>query len=305
MSERASRIRIGNAPVSFGIFEPGFGKTRQLPYPEVLQMIAAAGYEGTELGPYGYLPTEPARLAEELRRHRLELASSFVPVALADPAALDDARREVLTVGRLLATQGVEEVIVADTGDARRIAEAGRSAPPWSESQWDQVARAFATLGRALREELGMRMVVHHHAGTYLETPEEIERMLGLTDPEEVGLLLDTGHYVYGGGDPLELMRRQASRVRYLHYKDVDADKLAEVHRERLDMHAAWRRNVFVPLGQGMVDFRSLSEGLRHQGYSGWIIVEQDTVADEQGRLSPDPLTGARASRVYLQQLGL
>lgn len=301
----AGTIRIGNAPVSFGVYEPGFGETKQLPYPQVLDAIAAAGYEGTELGPYGYLPTEPARLAEELDRRGLTLGSSFVPVSLADPAALAAATDEVLTVGRLLATAGVTEVIVADTGDPRRAAEAGRAPAGWTEAQWAQAARALEALAGALRRELGLGVVVHHHAGTYLETPAEIERLLELTDPAAVNLLLDTGHYVYGGGDPLRLLQERPERVTYLHYKDVDAQILAAARRDRLDMQTTWRRGVFVPLGQGCVDFPAITALLRQRAYSGWIIVEQDIVADEQGNLDPDPAVCAAQSRAYLRGLGL
>ena len=298
-------IRVGNAPVSFGIYEPGFGATKQLPYPAVLDQIAEAGYEGTELGPYGYLPTEAQALASELDERGLALASSFVPVALADPAALEAAVQEVLTVGRLLVSREVGEVIVADAGDERRAAAAGRAPRGWSDAQWDQAARALEALADALHRELEMTVVVHHHAGTYLETPAEVERLLARTDPARVNLLLDTGHYVYGGGDPLELLRAHPGRVTYLHYKDVDAELLSTVRREEIHMQQAWRRGVFVPLGRGCVDFAGITNLLRERGYCGWIIVEQDTVADEQGKLSPDPAVCAAQSRAYLRDLGL
>jgi inosose dehydratase len=305
MPDPSQLIRVGNAPVSFGVFEPGFGDTKQLPWPRVLDMIAEAGYEGTELGPYGYLPTDPTRLAAELRKRGLALGSSFVPIDLANPVSLEAAEREVLTVGRLLVTQDVQEVIVADTGDEPRQAAAGMSPPGWSELQWEQAARALERLGGALRRELGMRIVVHHHAGTYLETPEEIDHLLRVTDPEQINLLLDTGHYVYGGGDPLKLVQDHGDRVTYVHYKDLDAKKLEQIRAERTPMHAAWRQGVFVPLDEGCIDFEKLTDLLRGVGYGGWIIVEQDTVADEHGRLSPDPLECAKRSREYLRRIGL
>ena len=302
-----SHITIGNAPVSFGIFEPGFGETKQLPYGQVLDHIKQAGYDCTELGPYGYLPTDAARLAEELTRRGLTLGSSFVQLGfpLSGPGELDRAVEEVLTVGRLLATQSVDEVILADAGDAGRIAGAGRQPPGWSDQQWEQTAAALDTLARRLHQELQMRVVVHHHAGTYFETPAEIQRLLELSTEGMVDLLLDTGHYVYGGGDPLELMDRQAGRVKYVHYKDVDARRLARVREQELDMHTAWRQDVFVPLGQGCVDFPALTERLHMAGYGGLIIVEQDVVPDDSGKMTPDPLQCARASREYLRGLGL
>ncbi len=300
-----ARIRVGNAPVSFGIFEPGFGETKQLPWTRVLDAIAEAGYEGTELGPYGYLPTDPAVLRQELDRRGLSLGSSFVPVALGDPEAREGAVEEVIRVATLLAAMGVPEVILADAGDPARIRDAGRHSRGWTDGQWDTAIATIEAIERALRQRFGMRIVVHHHVGTYLETPEEVDRLLDRTEPGRVDLLLDTGHYVYGGGDPVELIRRRGDRVRYVHYKDLDAEKLAEVHREGLDMRSAWRRGVFVPVGQGCVDFPRLTALLRDRGYEGWIIVEQDTVADDEGRLDPDPFLCARQSRDALRRMGL
>ena len=300
-------VIVGNAPVSFGIFEPGFGETKQLAWGEVLDQIAAAGYAGTELGPYGYLPTDPALLGAELDRRDLALGSSFVPLAfpLVGQGQLERARQELLTVGRLLAAFGVQELIVADAGDAARIAAAGREPAGWDETQWQQTAGALAALAQTLDHELGMRIVIHHHAGTYFETPAEVQRLLELTTPGQVDLLLDTGHYVYGGGDPVQLLDQHAGRVRYVHYKDVDAGRLREVHRRELDMHTAWRQDVFVPLGRGCVDFAALTERLRAADYAGWIVVEQDVVPDDQGAMSPDPVVCARESREFLRGLGL
>ena len=302
-----SKIKVGNAPVSFGIFEPGFGETKQLPYGQVLDHIVEAAYSGTELGPYGYLPTDPGELDAELSSRGLALGSSFVQLSfpLFGPGELDRATEEVITVGRLLATQGVEEVIVADAGDAGRIAGAGLQPTGWSDLQWEQTASALQILARRLHQELGLRIVIHHHAGTYFETPAEIERLLASTTTGQVDLLLDTGHYVYGGGDPLQLMERHADRVKYVHYKDVDMARLVAVHEQQLDMHTAWRQDVFVPLGQGCVDFPALTERLHLAGYHGWIIVEQDVVPDDEGGMTPDPLECARASREYLRGLGL
>src|SRR5262249_31064700 len=154
--------------------------------------------------------------------------------------------------------------------------------------------------------QLGMRVVVHHHAGTFVETPDEIDRLLVATDPELVGLLLDTGHAVYGGADPLEVLRRHGDRVRYLHLQDVRAGELARVRTTGIAMAEAWRHGVFCPLGEGVVDFPRVVEALRSRGYQGWLIVEQDVVPDQAGRLEPEPFDSARRSRRYLrEQVGL
>src|SRR5262249_45490958 len=138
--------------------------------------------------------------------------------------------------------------------------------------------------------------------GTFVETPAEIDRLLAETDADLVGLLLDTGHAVYGGADPLDAVRRHKSRIRYVHLKDAKADELARVRASDVSMEEAWKRGVFCPLGAGVVDFPRVIEALRSGGYAGWLIVEQDIVPDAAGRLSPDPLESARRSRAYLRE---
>lgn len=301
-------MRIGNAPVSWGIYEAAMSTGNDYPFERLLGEIAEAGYEGTELGPYGYFPTDPALLDAALRRVGLKLGSSFVPVRLADPSALDGAIEEVLRVGRLLATQKVAEVIVADAMDDDRARIAGRAPAQasWSDDQWKQGLSALHQIAGRLHDELGMRVVIHHHAGTFLETPAEIDRLLAGTEAGRVDLLLDTGHYLYGGGDPVDCLRRHGKRIRYVHYKDVNAERLRAVHEEKLDLKSAWARGVFCPLGQGAIDFATLTEELRSHAYDGWVIVEQDVIPGPDGKLDPPPFDSARASRRFLRdQLGL
>jgi inosose dehydratase len=296
-------ILVGNAPVSWGVYE---ADRPNPPFAKVLDEIAAAGYAGTELGPYGYLPTHPPLLERELARRGLGLGSSFVPVPLEDPSARGRAVSTALEVARLLRSQHVRELILADDEDVERKAIAGRVAPDGSrgftDAQWREAAATVHAVARALGEELSMRVVFHHHAGTYVETPAEIDRFLHETDPELVGLLLDTGHAVYGGADVMDLVRRHRARIRYVHLKDARASEMAHVRASEVDMDSAWRRGVFCPLGEGVVDFPRVVEALRSAGYEGWLIVEQDVVPDEQGRLVPEPFESARRSRQYLRE---
>jgi inosose dehydratase len=295
--------RVGNAPVSWAVYE---ADRPNPPYATVLDQIAAAGYEGTELGPYGYLPTQPEILARELAARNLALGSSFVPVPLEDPRARARAVHTCLLVGRLLATQGVGQLIVADDEDPARARQAGRipddGSASWSDREWREAAATLHAIARALRDALGLRVVVHHHAGTFVETRDEIDRLLKETDPELVGLLLDTGHAVYGGVDPLDLVARHGARLGYVHLKDAREDELERVRTENVPMEEAWRRGVFCPLGAGVVEFPRLIEALRGRGYAGWLIVEQDVVPDAQGQLVPEPFSSARKSRLYLRE---
>ncbi len=295
-------IRIGNAPVSWGVYE---ADRPNPPFGRILDEIARAGYEGTELGPYGYLPTEAPTLARELESRRLGLGSSFVALPLEDASRRAASVAHALRVARLLATQRVGELILADDEDPERARIAGRvdedGRAGWSDAQWREAAATIEAVARALRDELNMRVVVHHHAGTFVETPAEIDRLLASTSPDLVGLLLDTGHCVYGGGQPLAVLKRHRGRVRYLHLKDARDSELRHVRSSDVSMSEAWKRGVFCPLGEGVVDFPRVIEALRSDGYSGWLIVEQDVVPDAQGRLEPDPSDSARKSRAYLR----
>ncbi|MBP9946778.1 MAG: TIM barrel protein, partial [Vicinamibacteria bacterium] len=255
-------------------------------------------------------PTAPEDLAKELDSRRLTLGSSFVPVALEDEAAREAVIAHALKVSGLLARFGVKELIVADDEDPRRAAHAGRipkdGSMGWSAAQWKTAIATLETVARRVKDEHGLSVVVHHHAGTFIETSEEIDRLLEGARPELVNLLLDTGHAAYGGGDPVDIATRHGARVKYVHLKDADATQLAHVRASDIGMSEAWKRGIFCALGQGVVDFKGVYAALARHGYDGWLIVEQDVVPDASGRLQPDPTESARASRKYLQEvLGL
>jgi inosose dehydratase len=151
-----------------------------------------------------------------------------------------------------------------------------------------------------VREEAGVGLVVHHHAAGFLETEAEIERLLADTDPERVGLCLDTGHLAFGGGDPVAFARRHAARVRHLHLKDVDEAVAARVRRDGLDYLEAVRAGVFTTLGEGGVDVGGVLDALAGAPI-GWAVVEHDRLSED----GPSPLESARTSRARLAALGL
>jgi inosose dehydratase len=296
-------MRIGNAPVSWGVYDPA-GKNP--PFGEVLDQIAKAGYEGTELGPYGYFPTSPADLKRELETRNLSLGSSYLALPLEDASRRAKSVEEALSVARLLASQGERALIVADDDEPGRAARAGRikdgDREGFDDREWSEVARTLHAVARALADELRMRVVVHHHAGTKIETRGEIDRLLHETDPELVGLLLDTGHAAYGGADPVEVLDAHRARVRYVHLKDCDRSELVRVRTSEASWEEATRRGVFCPLGKGVVDFSRFFERLKAMRYEGWAIVEQDVIRKPDGSVEPDPFFSAAASRSYLKE---
>jgi inosose dehydratase len=291
-------IRIGTAPVSWGVMEIDSWGARK-PYEDVLDEMAAAGYVGTELGPYGYFPTDSKQLIDELSTRGLSMVSGFVPLPLGHRQRHSSAIREVMNVAQLLSEAGSRVIVLADELNEARMSVAGRVTDEdrLDADSWSSAVELLIELGQRCRE-LGLATVFHHHAGTYIETPAEIERLCDAIDPDLIGLCLDTGHYYYAGGNPLDAVHHYKSRIRHLHLKDVRTLVLDSVRRDRIGYLDAIRRGVFCELGQGAVDFRSLLEELRKCNFLGWAIVEQDMDPATAGAA----LASALRSREYLRR---
>lgn len=298
-------LGVASAPVSWGIME-SVAFPKEYPFPRVLDEIAQAGYTGTELGPYGFLPTDPTSLRKQLEQRKLALCSAFVEVRLADKEALEVGLQQMERTAKLLRDAGCHLLILSDEKTKERCALAGRcfgtQQYSYSQQQWRVVKE---TVCRVLERcaKLGMRVAFHHHVGTHVETPEEIDTLFSLFSTEELGLCLDTGHCVYGGGDPQAVLERHIGRLLCLHFKDVDGTRLQEVRRKQLDFHSAVRQRVFAPLGQGVVDFSRLLDLVRKHNFEGWIVVEQDVL--EGGSNGAPPLANALDARRFLQGMGV
>lgn len=294
-------IKVGNAPVSWGVMEvAGWGE--QVPYGKVLDEIAEAGYVGTELGPYGYFPTEPDKLAAELSGRGLQLVASFVPVPLAHSERHEAGYREAMKVAQLLTQTGAPLIVLADEMSEARMAVSGRvneERDGMSDEQWDSAAQILERIAESCNEQ-GLGAVFHHHAGTYVETPKEIERLCESTDPDMLGLCLDTGHYFFGGGDPVDAVSMYGDRIRHLHLKDVQLPVLETARRDGIGFLQAVRRGVFCELGAGGVDLTRVIQDLTAGGYSDWAIVEQDV---DTRAADVRPFESAIRSRQYLKNV--
>ncbi len=294
-------IKVGNAPVSWGVMEvAGWGG--QIPFGKVLDEITEAGYAGTELGPFGYFPTEPNQLKSELSSRGLQLVASFVPIPLAHPDRHDVGYQEAMKVAHLLAQTGARLIVLADEMSKARMAVSGRvdeSRDGMSDSQWEGAAQILGSIAEACRE-LGLSAVFHHHAGTFVETPKEVARLCDSIDADLLGLCLDTGHYFFGGGDPVEAVRLYGARIRHLHLKDVQLPILESARRDGIGFLEAVRHGVFCELGEGAVDLNAVIQGLSAEGYSDWAIVEQDVDTRSEG---VKPFESALRSRQYLRDV--
>ena len=286
---------MANAPCSYGAFEITVGVLPDVPEAEsVLSAIASAGYEGTELGPPGYLG-DRLTLRKSLEDHGLALVGGYIPIRFSEPEHwTEDLAVMDATLDLFAAAGGTEaKPVLADGGSAERIRFPGRAAADRSigldEAGWARFAEGVAQACDLARTR-GFEPTFHHHTATFVEAPWEIERVLELTD---VGLLLDTGHLRLGGGDPTTALREWGSRINHIHIKDVHDEVLAGVIADAADMPEAWRRGVFCELGTGDVDLDSFFGELARSDYSGWLVVEQDMVPQ-----SPQDAADAAASQV-------
>jgi inosose dehydratase len=280
-------IRVASAPVSYGAFELTVGVSPNVPGPDdVLGAIAGAGYEGTELGPPGYLGDTEA-LPRRLERYGLELAGAYIPIRFSEPEHWDaDLAEMAATLDLLEAAGGRPKPVLADAGSPDRRASPGRGAKGLDDAGWERLGEGVGRAAEIARRR-GSEPVFHHHAGSFVETPGEIERLLELTD---VDLLLDTGHLVLAGGDPLAELRRWGSRVSHVHVKDVRRSILEQALADGADMPELWRSGVFCELGAGDVDLEAFLGELQALRYEGWLVVEQDRI------LGPDEDAGEAVS---------
>ena len=294
-------MRLANAPVSWGVSEATGGRQ---PGPGLmLAELAGCGYTGTELGPLGYLPSEPAELRAALAANGLVLVGAFCPVTLHRDDGAAEGLADADRIIGLLAAAGAEVLVLAEAGDMTRKAIAGRvpadGRASFDAMAWDRFAANAETIARRAAAH-GLMTAFHPHAATWVETPAEVDALLLRTDPSLIHLCLDTGHAVYGGGDPVAIVRRHGPRIRHVHLKDVRHAVLARAAAGELDFGTAVAAGVFAPLGDGDVDLPGTLEALRTVGYDGWLVVEQDRV------IGPDeaptaPRADAERSFAYLQ----
>lgn len=299
-----SKIRVANAPCSWGVLE--FDLSGEAAgYQQVLDEMAQSGFVGTELGDWGFMPTEPGALQNELKQRNLSMLGAFVPVALAVESTHEAGLENALQVAKLLKEVSDSPFIVLSDDNARsdiRRKNAGRVKKEHglTDEQWETFVKGAEEIAWRVLDETGVKTVFHHHCAGYVETPDEVDRFLSMTNPLLIGLCLDTGHYAFGGGDPLAALKRHVDRIWHVHFKDFDSAVAREAEKNNWDYFEAVKRGVFCELGKGNVDFNAITQELRRTEYGGWIVVEQDVLPG-----MGSPFQSAQRNREYLKSLGL
>lgn len=301
---------VANAPVSFGAFEVTIGSNPNVPRgPDVLDAVAKAGYDGIDLGPVGYLGS-PAELTSRLARRGLRLAGGYVALPFSQPEAMPAAIAQLKAVIDIFETTSLSNdgflprPTLADAGSDARRAAPGRAQRDRSlglaADDWAQLAESLGQAVELCRQR-GYEPTFHPHAGTYVEAPWEIEELLRRSD---VGLCLDTGHMLLGGGDPLYAVEAWGDRINHIHLKDVRLPVVEAVVRAGAPMMEVWTRRAFCPLGEGDLRVDAVLDGLRARHYAGWVVVEQDIIPGPDDPADRAALDQTR-NRGYLRARGL
>lgn len=293
------RIRVGSAPDSWGVWFPT--DDQQVPWQRFLDEVAEAGYAWIELGPYGYLPTDPARLTDETSRRGLSVSAGTVFTALhRGPAVWDATWEHVSQVAALTQAMGARHLVVIpafwrDDKTAELI-----ESPELTAAQWRDLTSGTERLARQVRDRYGLDVVVHPHADTHIDGETNVARFLDATDSSLVNLCLDTGHYAYCGGDSVKLIETYGERIGYLHLKQVDPAILADVVANGVPFGPAVQRGVMCEPPAGVPALEPVLAAAQGLGVDLFAIVEQDMYP-----CPPDqPFPIAQRTRRYLRGCG-
>ena len=292
-------MKIGNSPESWGVFGPS--DPSQVPWDRCLDEIAESGFELVELGPYGYLPTDPDRLGKELDQRGLAISAATVIAPLEDASAWPDIENQINRGGELVAPIGAKHIVLIDDIYSSSSARASNVPSRLDDRGWKQLIETTHRAADLVRERFGLEPTFHPCADTHVEYEEQIEAFLEQTDPGRVALCLDTGHHAYRGGDPVRFARKYHDRIAYLHLKSVDGDLRKRVNAENIPVEEATKMGVFCEPADGAVDLKAFGDVLREIDYDGLAIVEQDMFRPDHDA----PLGIATRTREYLREVGV
>jgi len=284
-------MRIATAPVSWGIWEMTIERADLIPPELFLETIVDMGYTATETGPPGYFAPDGAAAVERAGRHGVELIATFLPLRLDDANGFEEDLGALDRTVEVLEATGGGIVLLADMETPERARAAGseerRQATAWDAETVERAAERLQSAAEIVRGR-GLDVALHPHAATHVESAEETEQMLARTD---IGLCIDTGHTIVGGGDPRDLVQRHAERLRHLHLKDVDGALLSGLQAGELDMDEAWPKGIFCEFGAGVVPLREFLALPEVRSFGGYAVIEQDRVA-----VTVDDMSAVRAA---------
>jgi inosose dehydratase len=291
------KLQLSNAPCSWGV--EFAGNPANPPWSRVLDEIRDAGYSATELGPLGFMPKDTSQLRDELAQRGLSLLAGTLFHYLHDTSKRDEILKFTRESCEILQPLGAKYMVVIDHVASPRTDQAGQvaTATRLEKDDWNGMMETIRQASRICLDH-GITPTLHAHTGTFIEYRDELDKAMNDLDPELMSLCIDTGHCQYAGMDPAEVIRTYADRVKYLHFKDIDA----EIHKQTVensdDFYKAIGQGIFTPLGKGCVDFGAVRQVLQDIEFDGWVTVEQDM----DPTLEADPLLNAKNSREFIEQ---
>ncbi|MFJ4564921.1 sugar phosphate isomerase/epimerase family protein [Streptomyces caelestis] len=299
MALALDRIRVGSAPDSWGVWFPD--DPQQVPWERFLDEVAEAGYSWIELGPYGYLPTDPARLTDEVTKRNLKVSAGTIFCGLhRGPSEWDSTWEQVSRVAALTQAMDAKHLVVIPSFWRDDKTAEILEPPELTTEQWRNLTTGMERLGREVKDTYGLDIVVHPHADTHIDTEEHVEQFLDSTDSDAVNLCLDTGHYAYCGGDSVKLIETYGERIGYLHLKQVDPDILADVVKNEMPFGPAVARGVMCEPPAGVPELGPVLTAAQKLGVDLFAIVEQDMYPCEPDK----PLPIAVRTRKFLRSCG-
>ena len=304
-------ITVACAPCCWGVDDVS---NPHLPaWERVLDEAAQAGFGGLELGPYGYMPLDSARVGAALETRGLRIVAGTIFDNLVETGNRANLLRQTNEICALITALPPPEthsgqrfpapyLTVMDWGHDERDYAAGHSnrAPRLDANDWAGMVANVRAIAELARDRYGVRAVIHPHAGGYIEFQDELDQVANDLPSETAGLCLDTGHLDYSGMDPVETLRRYADRTDYIHFKDIDAAKYADVMSRHIRFFEACAEGVMCPIGRGRIDYDAVRQLLGEIGYGGYITIEQE----RDPRNSGGVLADLAASRDFLRRTG-
>ena len=292
-------IQVGTAPDSWGVWFPT--DERQIPWQRYLDEVVAAGYQWTELGPYGYLPKNVTRLRGELESRGLRVCGTFAMGHLETRKDWPSLREQIVGACESVAALDGKFIVLIDDTYTDLFTGQMLLSSRLRGDEWKQLIENVHAAADIVLDKYKLTLVFHPHVETHVEYEEQVELFLQDTDPDRVKLCLDTGHHAYRNGDPASFLRKHYRRIPYLHLKNVDPGLRNQVLTQHIPFAKAVAMGTFCEPAQGVVSFEQLREVLHDIGFQGWVTVEQDMYPTEFDK----PLPIAKRTREYLRTVGI
>lgn len=290
------QIQLAIAPIAWTNDDmPELGSENT--FEQCISEMALAGFTGTEIG--NKYPKDPEVLEQYLSIRGLKVASAWFSAFLTTKPFEETA--EAFKAHRdFLHAMGAKVIVVAEQGHSIQgimTAPVFDDKPVFTDEEWKKLAEGLEKLGD-LAHEKDMEIVYHHHMGTGVQTTEEIDRLMEMTDPDKVKLLFDTGHLVFSGENPIAVYNRHQDRIKHIHFKDIRQETAEEVEKEKDSFLNGVKKGVFTVPGDGMIDFTPIWRAIHASDYEGWIVVEA-----EQDPAKANPFEYAVKARSYIREV--